>query len=69
MNGTLAQNLMSLNISEQDRLFHILSQHADLLSKVIPNVSLLEYIATGQAINAVNDPTIRAYDMWKRKNN
>jgi hypothetical protein len=65
MTGTIAQNIMSLTKSEQEQLFSIVNDHADLLSKVIPQVPLLEYITTGVAIDSINDPLIQAYKAWK----
>ena len=68
MTGTLAQNVMNLNESEQQQLFSLITDHADLFIKVIPQIPLLEYIATGSTINAGNDPLIHAYSVWKTKN-
>ena len=67
MPGTIAQNVMSLTKSEQEQLFSIVNDHADLLIKVIPQVPLLEYIATGVAIDSINDPLIQAYNAWKNQ--
>ena len=67
MTGTIAQNVMSLTKSEQEQLFSIVNDHADLLIKVIPQVPLLEYIATGVAIDSINDPLIQAYNAWKNQ--
>jgi len=65
--NTLDQNVMNLNRREQDRLFRILRDNADILVKVIPNIPLLEYIQTGK-INSSEHEIIQAYMAWKIKN-
>lgn len=58
---------MNLNNREQDRLFRLLRDNADILVKVIPNIPLLEYIQTGK-INSSKHEIIQAYMAWKIKN-
>ena len=65
--NTLDQHVMNLNKREQDRLFKILRDNADILVKVIPNIPLLEYIQTG-TIDSSEHVIIQAYMAWKIKN-
>jgi hypothetical protein len=65
--NTLDQNVMNLNNRDQDRLFRLLRDNADILVKVIPNIPLLEYIHTGK-INSGEHEIIQAYMTWKIKN-
>jgi len=65
--NTLDQNVMNLNKRDQDRLFRLLRDNADLLIKVIPNLPLLEYIQTG-TIDSSEHEIIQAYMAWKIKN-
>jgi len=69
MTGTLAQNVMSLSKSEQEQLFGLLNNHANLLNKVIPHIPLLEYIAAGVIVDTATDPMVQAFNAWKNKNN
>jgi hypothetical protein len=66
MIDTLTQNALSLTETEQDSLFRMLTDYADILTKIIPNAPLLDYIVTG--IPQSDDPIIRAYVAWKIKN-
>ena len=65
--NTLDQNVINLDKRDQDRLFRLLRDNADLLIKVIPNLPLLEYIQTGK-INSSDHEIIQAYIAWKIKN-
>jgi protein gp37 len=65
MTGNLTQNVMQLSKQDRERLFQVLTDHADLLAKVIPNVPLLEYIVTGNTVDANNNAVIQAYVIWK----
>jgi len=65
--NTLDQNVMNLNKRDQDRLFRLLRDNADILVKVIPNIPLLEYIQTGK-IDSSDHEIIQAYMAWKIKN-
>jgi hypothetical protein len=67
--NTIEQNVLNLNQREIDRLFRLLTDNADILTKVIPNVPFLEYIANGTVFNNDANPTIQAYQAWKNKNN
>jgi hypothetical protein len=68
MTYNLTQNILQLSRPEQQRLFRILTDNADILNKIIPNVVLLEYISTGNTSNITNDPVIQAYNIWKAQN-
>lgn len=65
--NTLDQNVINLSVKDQDRLFRLLRDNADILTKVIPNLPLLEYILTGK-INSGDHEIIQAYSAWKIKN-
>ena len=65
--NTLDQNVMNLDKRDQDRLFRLLTDNADILIKVIPNIPLLEYIQTG-TIDSSDHAIIQAYMAWKIKN-
>jgi hypothetical protein len=67
MTGSLTQNVMQLSKQDQERLFQVLTDHADLLTKVIPNVPLLEYIVTGSTLGSNNNAIIQAYEVWKNQ--
>ncbi len=59
---------MSLSKQEQDHLFRLLTDNANILAKVIPNIPLLDYIITGNTTLANSSEVIKAYDAWKNKN-
>ena len=59
-------NIQNLSASEQDQLFHMLTNHASILIKLMPNAPLLKYIVSGYTTN--NDPVIQAYTAWKLTN-
>jgi hypothetical protein len=62
--NTIEQNVLNLTQAEIDRLFRLLTDNADILTKVIPNVTFLEYIANGTTASS-NNPIIQAYNAWK----
>jgi hypothetical protein len=62
----LTQNALELTKDEQDSLFRMLTDYADILIKVVPNAPLLDYIVSGTTQS--NDPIIQAYFAWKIKN-
>jgi len=66
MIDTLTQNALALTENEQASLFRMLTDHAVILIKIVPNSPLLAYIVSG--IPQGNDPIIQAYDAWKIKN-
>lgn len=68
MTYNLTQNILQLSKPEQQRLFRVLTDNADILNKIIPNIVLLEYISTGNTSNITNDPVIQAYNIWKAQN-
>ena len=65
--NTLDQNVMNLSKQDQDRLFRLLRDNADILTKVIPNLPLLEYILSGTT-NFAEHEIIQAYSAWKSRN-
>ena len=68
MTYNLTQNILQLSKAEQQRLFRILTDNADILNKIIPNIVLLEYISAGNISNITNDPVIQTYNIWKSQN-
>ena len=66
MINILTQNVMNLNKEEQHQLFGIIDKNSVLLSKVIPNAPLLEYIVNN--IDPGGNPIVAAYQSWKRNN-
>jgi hypothetical protein len=62
--NSIDQNVINLSKRDQDRLFRLLKDNADILTKVIPNLPLLEYICSGVTNNS-NNLIIQAYDAWK----
>ena len=66
MIDTLTQNALALTENEQASLFRMLTDHAVILIKIVPNLPLLAYIVSG--IPQGNDPIIQEYDAWKIKN-
>jgi len=62
--NTIDQNIINLSKKDQDRLFRLLRDNADILTKVIPNLPLLEHICNGINNNS-NNLIIQAYDAWK----
>lgn len=67
MTDNLLQNVMQLSKAEQDRLFRMLTDNADILTKLIPNLPLVDYILTGYS-PVDNNPIIQAYKVWKNNN-
>jgi len=59
----LTQNILNLNNSDQARVFRMLSDHADVLIKVIPNSPLLVGIVRGMPVD--DSPITQAYNAWK----
>lgn len=66
MIDTLTQNALQLTKDERASLFRMLTDYAAILTKIIPNAPLLDYIVTGTSQS--NDPIIRAYNDWKIEN-
>ena len=65
---TLAQNLMSLTANERATLFAMLTEQVDILIKVIPEITLLRLIKSGNFAGYEQDPLVQAYLVWKRTN-
>jgi len=66
MIDTINHNIQNLSASEQDQLFQMLTDHASILIKLMPDTPLLKYIVSGRTTN--NDPIIQAYTAWKLTN-
>ena len=65
---TLAQNIMSLTANERATLFAILTEQIDILIKVIPEITLLRLIKSGDFAGYEQDPMVQAYLVWKQTN-
>ena len=63
---TLAQNIMSLTANERATLFAMLTEQIDILVKVIPEITLLRLIKSGDFAGYEQDPIVQAYLAWKR---
>jgi len=63
MIDVLTQNILNLNNTDQARVFRMLSDHADVLIKVIPNSPLLVGIVRGMPVD--DSPITQAYNAWK----
>ena len=61
--NTIDQNIINLSKKDQDRLFRLLKDNADILTKVIPNLPLLEHIRSGTTNNS-NNLIVQAYSAW-----
>ena len=59
-------NIQNLTASEQEQLFQMLTDHARILIKLMPDAALLKYIVSGYTTN--DDPVIQAYTAWKSTN-
>jgi hypothetical protein len=66
MIDTINHNIQNLSASEQHQLFQMLTDHARILIKLVPDAPLLKYIVSGRTTN--DDPVIQAYTAWKRTN-
>ena len=66
MIDTINHNIQNLSASEQGQLFQMLTDHASILIKLMPDTPLLKYIVSGRTTN--NDPIIQAYTAWKLTN-
>jgi hypothetical protein len=60
------QNIQNLTTNEQHQLFRMLTDHASILIKLMPDAPLLKYVVSGYTTN--NDPVIQAYTAWKLTN-
>ena len=60
----LSQNIMNLEPSERDQVFALMTQHAALLSRVIPGAPLLNLILNGIEDNSFIS---QAYVDWRRR--
>lgn len=67
MTTTLQQNVMALTKNEQSRLFRMLTDNSDLLAKVLPDITLIRVIQSGNFNLDSNDPVVQAYLDWKNQ--
>ena len=66
MIDTINHNIQNLSASEQHQLFQMLTDHARILIKLVPDAPLLKYIVSGYTTN--DDPVVQAYTAWKLAN-
>ena len=59
----ITKNVLTLTAEEQDLLFKILTNHADLMSKILPDLPLLDFIRTGNT--PYDHEIIEAYTKWR----
>ena len=64
MIDTLTENILNLDKKDQARMFRMLADYADVLTKVIPNAPLLVGIVSGIPVD--DSPITQAYTAWKR---
>jgi len=63
----ITHNMSKLSTTEIDELFSMLTEHSDILFKIVPDMPLIKYIATGKYDTAY-EGTISVYDEWKKLN-
>lgn len=56
------QIMMNLNSQEKATLFSLLTDHADIVEKLIPGAPLINYIKYNDAFA---DPIVAEYESWK----
>jgi hypothetical protein len=66
MTSTLSQNVMALTKNEQAALFQMLTDHVELLAKVLPDQTLINFIQSGNFADS-RDPVAQAYMTWKNQ--
>jgi hypothetical protein len=66
MTDIINHNIKNLTTNEQHQLFRMLTDHARILIKLMPDAPLLKYIVSGYTTN--DDPVIQAYTAWKLVN-
>jgi hypothetical protein len=59
---------MSLTANERATLFAMLTEQIDILIKVMPEITLLRLIESGDFAGYEQDPLVQAYLVWKRTN-
>jgi hypothetical protein len=59
---------MSLTANERATLFAMLTEQIDILIKVMPEITLLRLIKSGDFAGYEQDPLVQAYLVWKRTN-
>jgi len=63
MIDTLTENILNLDKTDQAQVFRMLTDYADVLTKVVPNTPLLVYIISGIPVD--DSPITQAYTAWK----
>jgi hypothetical protein len=58
---SITQSIAGLSPSEKQELFQLLSDHSELLDKILPGMPLIGHI-TGQQI--LNHPLADQYNVW-----
>jgi hypothetical protein len=61
----IAQRILSLDRTQQHSLFSLIENNAVLLNQILPEIALIDYIATGESIANINEPVVQAYLAWK----
>jgi hypothetical protein len=60
----ISQRILALNAAQQAQLFSLIKNNAVLLNQILPEIALINYIATGENITNINDPVVQAYRAW-----
>lgn len=58
------QIMTNLDSQEKATLFTLLTEHADIVEKIIPGAPLINYIKYNDAFD---DPIVAEYNSWKSK--
>jgi len=58
------QIMTNLDSQEKATLFSLLTEHADIVEKIIPGAPLINYIKYNDAFD---DPIVLEYNTWKSK--
>ena len=58
---TITQAVYNLTDAEKQILFHLVTDHADLLNKIIPGLQLVGHVI-GQ--ESITHPLAKQYDAW-----
>lgn len=61
----LTYNLSNLSEADRDSIFTMITQYADVIDKVAPDLPLIKYIKTGEKGDS---ELFNIYDQWKLKN-
>jgi len=58
---TITENIKQLSPSDTHKLFLLLSEHADLLEKIVPGLPMVAHVLGKQKLD---HPLAETYDAW-----